>query len=140
MEKLVTSASLMGQRKGTIFILHFIYWLIAPSLFNFFNNLFAPCRKRKPRKNTTKYGPNAKVPKAKKSKKSENPTVQPENVIVQYENVIVQPENVIVQSKNAIVQPENAIVQSENAIAVTSTPKRTKETILQESPIRLTRR
>ena len=52
----------------------------------------------------------------------------------------MQPENAIVQSENAIVQPENAIVQSENAIAVTSTPKRTKETILQESPIRLTRR
>ena len=74
-----------------------------------------------------------KSQKLKKSKKSENSTVQPENAIVQSENAIVQPEN-------AIVQPDNAIVQSKNAIALTSTPKSTKETILQESPIRLTRR
>jgi hypothetical protein len=64
---------------------------------------------------------------------------------VQSDHAIVQDENVIVQSVQAVeaVQAENdnAIVPfvSENSIVVTSPTKPTKEIILQESPIRLTR-
>jgi hypothetical protein len=46
---------------------------------------FPPGGKRKPRKNTTKYGPNDKIPtkRAKKQdKEPENPTVQADNDIV----------------------------------------------------------
>jgi len=94
---------------------------------------FSPCRKRKPRKNTTKYGPNAKVPtkRAKKQdKEPENPTVQAENDIVQVENATVQAVN------------DTAIVPfvPENSTVVTSPTKPTNETILQDNPIRLTRR
>ena len=86
-------------------------------------------------KNTTKYGPNAKIPikRAKKQdKEPANPTVQSEQAIVQDENATIQ----YVQAKN-----DNAIVSfvPENLIIVTSPTKPTKEIILQESPIRLTR-
>jgi hypothetical protein len=75
MEKLATSASLMGQRKGRIFFIHFIYSLIAPYRVKY----FSPCRQRKPRKNTTKYGLDAKIPtkrRKKQDKEPENPSMQ----------------------------------------------------------------
>ena len=97
-------------------------------------------RKRKPRKNTTKYGPNANVPTKranKQDKEPENPTVQAENDFVQAENATVQVENATVQGLN-----DTAIVPfvAENSIVVTSPIKSTNETILQDNPIRLTRR
>ena len=63
----------------------------------------------------------------------------------------MQAENDIVQAENATVQVENATVQAvndtaivpfvpENSIVVTSPTKPTNETILQDNPIRLTRR
>jgi len=87
---------------------------------------FSPCRKRKPRKNTTKYGPNAKVP-TKRAKKQDK---EPKNPIVQAENATVQALN------------ETAIVPfvAEDSIVVTSPTKPNNEAILQDSPIRLTRR
>jgi len=94
---------------------------------------FSPCRKRKPRKNTTKYGPNAKVP-TKMAKKQDN---EPENPIVQPENATVEADNATVQALN-----ETAIVPfvAEDSIVVTSPTKPNNEAILQDSPIRLTRR
>ena len=89
-------------------------------------------RKRKPRKNTTKYGPNAKIPTKRikrKDKEPENPTVQSDHATVQDENAFVQAEN-----DTAIV----SFVQ-ETSIVFTSPIRPTKKTILQESPIRLTR-
>ena len=101
---------------------------------------FSPCRKRKPRKNTTKYGPNAKVP-TKRAKKQDN---EPENPIVQPENATVEADNATVQAENATVQAlnETAIVPfvAEDSIVVTSPTKPNNEAILQDSPIRLTRR
>lgn len=64
--------------------------------------------KRKARPNTTKYGPNAKLPKKRAKKQPENEIGQP---------------------------PEN-----ESGQPPVTTPTRTRETILQESPNRLTRR
>jgi hypothetical protein len=91
-------------------------------LFKIFVYCFSPYRKRKSRKNTTKYGPNAKIP-IKRTKKQDK-----------------EPENGTVQA----VQEENdtpAVVPFilENSILVTSPTRLTKETILQESPIKLTR-
>ena len=63
--------------------------------------------KRKARPNTTKYGPNAKLPKKRAKKQPENEIGQP---------------------------PEN-----ESGQPPVTTPTRTRETILQESPNRLTR-
>ena len=92
-------------------------------------------RKRKPRKNTTKYGQNAKIP----TKRTKRQDKEPENPTVQSDQAIVQDENVTVQS----VQAENdtAIVPfvQETSIVFTSPIRPTKKTILQESPIRLTR-
>ena len=97
-------------------------------------------------KNTTKYDPNAKIPikrVKKQDKEPANPTMQSEQAIVQDENATVQDENAIVQSEQAIVQAENdtAIVPfvQETSIVFTSPIRPTKKTILQESPIRLTR-
>ena len=89
-------------------------------------------RKRKPRKNTTKYGPNAKIPTKRikrQDKEPENPTVQSDHATVQDENAFVQAEN------------DTAIVPfvQETSIVFTSPIKPTKKIILQESPIRLTR-
>jgi len=89
-------------------------------------------RKRKPRKNTTKYGPNAKIPTKRikrQDKEPENPTVQSDHATVQDENAFVQAEN------------DTAIVPfvQETSIVFTSPIRPTKKTILQESPIRLTR-
>jgi len=53
-------------------------------------------RKRKPRKNTTKYGPNAKISTKRtkrQDKERENPTVQSDHATVQDENASVQAEN-----------------------------------------------
>jgi len=89
-------------------------------------------RKRKPRKNTIKYGPNAKIPTKRtkrQDKEPENPTVQSDHATVQDENASVQAEN-----DTAIV----TFVQ-ETSIVFTRPIRPTKKTILQESPIRLTR-
>jgi hypothetical protein len=53
----------------------------------------------------------------------------------------VQAENATVQAENAIVQDVTAVVPfvQENSIVVSSPIRPTKETILEESPIRLTR-
>jgi hypothetical protein len=53
----------------------------------------------------------------------------------------VQAENAVVQAENASVQDVTAVAPfvQENSIVVTSPIKPTKETILQESPTRLTR-
>ena len=92
-------------------------------------------RKRKPRKNTTKYGPNTKIP-TKRAKKQDK---EPENPTVQSDQATVQDENATVQSVQA--ENDNAIVPfvPENSIVVTSPTKPTKKIILEESPIRLTR-
>ena len=98
-------------------------------------------RKRKPRKNTTKYGPNAKIPTKRtkrQDKEPENPTAQSDHATVQDENASVQAEN-----DTSIVPfvQETAIVPfvQETSIVFTSPIRPTKKTILQESPIRLTR-
>jgi len=103
-------------------------------------------RKRKPRKNTTKYGPNAKIPTKRtkrQDKEPENPTAQSGHATVQDENASVQSDHATVQDENASVQAENdtAIVPfvQETSIVFTSPIRPTKKTILQESPIRLTR-
>jgi len=89
-------------------------------------------RKRKPRKNTTKYGPNAKIP----TKRTKRQDKEPENPTVQSDHATVQDENASVQAKN-----DTAIVPfvQETSIVFTSPIRPTKKTILQESPIRLTR-
>ena len=89
-------------------------------------------RKRKPRKNTTKYGPNAKIP----TKRTKRQDKEPENPTVQSDHATVQDENASVQAKN-----DTAIVPfvQETSIVFTSLIRPTKKTILQESPIRLTR-
>ena len=82
-------------------------------------------RKRKSRKNTIKYGPNAKIPTKRTKRQDKEP-----------ENPTVQDENASVQAKN-----DTAIVPfvQETSIVFTSLIRPTKKTILQESPIRLTR-
>jgi hypothetical protein len=92
--------------------------------------IFSPCKPRKPRKNTTKYGSDAKIPTKRANKQDKEP-----------KNPSMQAENPTVQAKNAIVQDVTVVVPivQENSIVVTSPIRPTKETILQESPIRLTR-
>jgi len=89
-------------------------------------------RKRKPGKNTTKYGPNAKIP----TKRTKRQDKEPENPTVQSDHATVQDENASVQAEN-----DTAIVPfvQETSIVFTSPIRPTKKTILQESPIRLTR-
>ena len=89
-------------------------------------------RKRKPRKNTTKYGQNAKIP----TKRTKRQDKEPENPTVQSDHATVQDENASVQAKN-----DTAIVPfvQETSIVFTIPIRPTKKTILQESPIRLTR-
>jgi len=89
-------------------------------------------RKRKPRKNTTKYGPNAKIP----TKRTKRQDKEPENPTAQSGHATVQDENASVQAEN-----DTAIVPfvQETSIVFTSSIRPTKKTILQESPIRLTR-
>jgi hypothetical protein len=94
-------------------------------LFQVFVYCFPPCRKRKPRKNTTKYGPNAKIPTKRTKKQDKEPQNRTEQA--------VQDE----QADN-----DTAIVPfaPEISVVITSPTKPTMETILQDSPIRLTRR
>ena len=89
-------------------------------------------RKRKPRKNTTKYGQNAKIP----TKRTKRQDKEPENPTVQSDHATVQDENASVQAKN-----DTAIVPfvQKTSIVFTSPIKPTKKIILQESPTRLTR-
>ena len=88
-------------------------------------------RKRKPRKNTTKYGPNAKIP----TKRTKRQDKEPENPTEQSDHATVQDENASMQAEN-----DTAIVPfvQETSIVFTSPIRPTKKTILQESPIRLT--
>ena len=83
-------------------------------------------------KNTTKYGPNAKIP----TKRTKRQDKEPKNPTVQSDHVTVQDENASVQAEN-----DTAIVPfvQETSIVFTSPIRPTKKTILQESPIRLTR-
>ncbi|XP_035823118.1 uncharacterized protein [Zea mays] len=78
-------------------------------------------RKRKPRKNTTKYGENAKVPTQKKSK---------ECAAVQE-----MEEGAAVQEMEEVA----AIQEMEEGAAVQNPTKPTMETIINDSPIRVTR-
>ena len=77
---------------------------------------------RKPRKNTTKYGENAKVPTQKKSK---------ECAAVQE-----MEEGVAVQEMEEVA----AIQEMEEGAVVQNPTKPTMETIINDSPIRVTRR
>lgn len=103
-------------------------------------------RKRKTRKNTCKYGDNAKL--SKKGKKHAAPTaaaaadVQDCPIVVE-ENAIVavQEAGAAALQEDAIVAVQHsAIVAVQNCpIVVQSPAKPTRETILQDSPIRVTR-
>lgn len=131
MEKLATSASLMGQKKGSIFCFSFYLWTGCTMLFQVFIYCFPPCRKRKPRKNTTKYGPNAKIP-TKRTKKQSEQEVQ--DAQVEQSKEAVQDEQA---EQSAIVPfaPEMSLVE-------TSSTNLTMETYVQptDEPSRTTRR
>jgi hypothetical protein len=92
--------------------------------------VFLHAGKGSPEKNTTKYGPNAKIP-TKRTKKQDK---EPQNRTEQAE-----------QSKQAVqdeqADNDTAIVPFalEILVVVTSPTKPTMDTILQDSPIRLTR-
>jgi len=90
------------------------------------------CRKRKPRKNTTKYGENAKIPtkRAKKGGASQDTATEPAAPNASNEQEMAAP------APNASNQQEMAAP----APNVISSPTRlTRDHIIQNSPIRLTR-
>jgi hypothetical protein len=74
-------------------------------------NIFSPCRQRKPRKNTTKYGLDAKIPTKRRKKQDK----EPENPSMQFDHATMEAETATVQDVTVVVP----FVQ-ENSIIVTS--------------------